>query len=488
MTTDSQLLGQYVDRGDEAAFREIVQRHLSLVYFAALRRTGNRHVAEEVSQYVFTVLAREAHSLCRHTALTGWLYTTTRFASAKLLRSERRRRRREEEAHLMQDLSASGSNDADWQMLRPLVDAALDGLSERDREAVLLRYFEGQSFADIGTSLGLTEDAARMRVGRALEKLHALLGKRGVSSTAAAVGVALAGQAAAAVPSGLATTVTAGALSGAAVVSGSAGALHLIQFMSTAKIITGAAVVVALGATALTLQQHRASVRLAEQVANLQAQVASSESLRAENARLTTQKAAAEEEARTARAELNHIREVIAAKRAAAAAGQHATPETASADKTGKSSGKLAPGMTSLELMQDVGRATPSATAQTIAYAIAHGEIKLAATALELEPADRAKMEAFIASLPEAARARFGTPEDVIALMMVGTPKPISGVQLLNRAQPDSDTEVQNIQLQYESGEVKQMEVKFHREADGWKQMVSSDIVDRVILFLGAKK
>lgn len=488
MPTDPQLLSRYVENGDEGAFRELVQRHLSLVYFAALRRTGRADWAEEIAQYVFTALARDAKPLRRHTAITGWLYTTTRFASAKRIRSEFRREKREKE--LMYELAVPEPPDADWNQLRPMVDSALDGLSVRDREAILLRFFEGQSFAEIGTAMRSTQDAARMRVERALDKLQSALRRQGITSTATALAAILAGQAAgASVPSGLAATVSSVALGagGAAGVTG--GMWGLFHYMSTAKIVSGVAVVVAIAATAVSIQQYRTTHQLGAEMETLRAEVAVTKALRAENERLTAEKAAAEKEAQVAHTEVARIREAIAAKRAAATnASARATANTGSSGEPGSKAGPLATGMTSLDVMQDVGRGTPAAAAQTLAYAISHGEIKTAASVLEFEAADRAKIEAFIDGLPEAARAKFSSPEEIVALAMAGTPKPIAGVQLLNRSHPDADTEIQTVQLQYTSGEVKQTEIKFRRESDGWKQVVSSEIVDRVVSFFSARK
>jgi len=247
MKGDAALLRCYVEERSEAAFGELVGRHLNLVYFAALRRTGgNSHLAEEIAQEVFTALAWQAASLSRHATLVGWLYTTTRFTAAKTMRTEQRRQTREQEAQLMHDISTAAGAQADWEKLRPVLDAVLDELNERDREAVLLRCLEGRAFAEIGATLRLTEDAARMRVERALEKLRALLARRGVTSTSAALGAILTGEAARAAPVGLAASVTGSAVTTAATMA-TGPVAGLIQFMSTSKIAVGAAVLVLIG-------------------------------------------------------------------------------------------------------------------------------------------------------------------------------------------------------------------------------------------------
>ena len=166
MTPDTELLNRYATQRDEAAFAELVRRHLDHVYSTALRLVGgDTHFAEDVAQMVFTDLARKAKSLRRYAALSGWLHTSARFAAAKVVRSEQRRRQREQTALTMPATSVTPASQ--WEQLRPVLDQAIGELSDADRDALLLRYFEKKPFADIGAALGLSENAARMRVDRA---------------------------------------------------------------------------------------------------------------------------------------------------------------------------------------------------------------------------------------------------------------------------------------------------------------------------------
>ncbi|HVS52234.1 MAG TPA: sigma-70 family RNA polymerase sigma factor [Opitutaceae bacterium] len=203
---DAQLLHRYAaDRADDA-FAELVQRHINVVYFAALRRVGgDAHLADDVTQKVFLDLARKASALAGRTSLAGWLHTSTRFAAAQAVRTERRRRTHEMEAHMRNELNATPASD--WDRIRPLIDEALDVLPPADRDAVLLHFFEGRSFAEVGVSLALSADAARMRVNRALDRLRAALARRGVASTGAALSGVLATQHAVAAPMPLASAV-----------------------------------------------------------------------------------------------------------------------------------------------------------------------------------------------------------------------------------------------------------------------------------------
>lgn len=161
---DGALLRQYVRHGSQAAFGEIMKRHLALVYGVCLREVGDPQMAEDVTQGVFLVLARKAASLEKHATLTGWLFRTACLASKDALRRERRRRRREREA-------AQSVGPAPPPHDLPL-NGALDALKPADREAVLLRFFEGLSFQETGQTLGVSEDAAQKRVARAVERMR----------------------------------------------------------------------------------------------------------------------------------------------------------------------------------------------------------------------------------------------------------------------------------------------------------------------------
>ncbi len=259
MVEDAKLLRRYATEKSEEAFAALVQRHLDLVYSAALRRLGgDAHAAADVAQQVFTALARQAPALARGVVLPGWLYATTRNVAVDFIRTEQRRRAREQEAQTMQELISPPAPAIAWEQLRPVLDAAMDELGGRDREAVLLRFFSRRPFAEIGSALRVSEDAARMRVERALAKLHALLTRRGVTSTSAALAAALTEQAAIAAPAGLAASVAGEAVISVSVAAGSAaasgssvGALAgFIHFMSASKLsigIVGLVLIVTLG-------------------------------------------------------------------------------------------------------------------------------------------------------------------------------------------------------------------------------------------------
>jgi RNA polymerase sigma factor (sigma-70 family) len=233
MTEDARLLCRYTDDRSEEAFTELVRRHVNMVYFAALRRVGgDRHLADDVTQSVFADLARKAPSLKNRTVLTGWLYTSTRFAAAQTVRAEQRRRTHEQEAHNMNELHSTP--EPGWDQLRPIIDEAMDELNEHEREAILLRFFENLPLAEVGAKFSSSPDAARMRIDRALDKLRGLLAKRGIASTSVALAAIFAGQSGLAAPSGLAAKISAGVLS-------QAGTLTTAT-LGLGKILTGVAI------------------------------------------------------------------------------------------------------------------------------------------------------------------------------------------------------------------------------------------------------
>lgn len=215
MKDEATLLRNYADDGNQGAFTELVRRHVDLVYGAALRRTGgNAHLAADVAQQVFISLARNAGKLARHTVLSAWLHTATRNFAVNLMLSEQRRQAREYVAVTLEGVCGQ-SIEPDWEQVRPVLDAAIDELPEAARSTVVLRFLERRPFAEIGAALEISEDAARMRTDRALEKLRVALARRGITSPAAALGTLVAAQTIVAAPLGLANTLALGACAAA---------------------------------------------------------------------------------------------------------------------------------------------------------------------------------------------------------------------------------------------------------------------------------
>jgi RNA polymerase sigma factor (sigma-70 family) len=149
--TDAQLIRAYAESRSEAAFTEIVRRHVDLVYSAAHRMVRDSHLAEDVTQAVFVALAKNAAQLTDRPVLSGWLHRTAQNMAAQRVRTDVRRRAREQEA-AMNELLA-GESDAPWAQIAPHLDAALADLRESDRDALLLRYFEGKSAREMAQIL-----------------------------------------------------------------------------------------------------------------------------------------------------------------------------------------------------------------------------------------------------------------------------------------------------------------------------------------------
>ncbi len=267
-----QLLQEYATSRSEAAFASLVSRHINLVYSAAMRSVNNPHQAEDVTQSVFVMLARKSHVLSRGTVLSGWLYQTARLTAANFIRAELRRRHREHQA--LTEFTMNAPETEAWTRVGPLLDEAMSHLNEKDRDAIVLRFFEGKALKEVGGCLGASEDAAKMRVNRALDKLRDFFLRRGITMPAAALAEAISGSAIQAAPDGLAASVAAGVVQGATLtVSTFSFVKGALQIMTSTKI----SVAVAVGAAAiigLQLQQISAQKKTVKQLETLVSQQA----------------------------------------------------------------------------------------------------------------------------------------------------------------------------------------------------------------------
>jgi RNA polymerase sigma factor (sigma-70 family) len=269
--SDQQLLREYAHGRQESAFTELVSRHVDLVYSAAQRMLCDGHLAQDVTQGVFVALAENAGRLAGHPVLSGWLHCTARNLAVKAIRSDARRRVREQEAATMNELSTA-EPDVFWETISPHLDAALGELNGADREALMLRYFEKKSAADMAGILGISEEAAQKRVSRAMERLRELFASRGMAVGASSLAIVITANAVQAAPAGLAASISTGVLAGTAISTSS-----IIAATKTIAMTTLQKVIITLGIAALAgagiYEAHKAS-QLSRQVQALQQQQA----------------------------------------------------------------------------------------------------------------------------------------------------------------------------------------------------------------------
>jgi RNA polymerase sigma factor (sigma-70 family) len=450
MLTDAEMLQRYARDRDERAFAGLVQRHLGVVYGAALRRAGGRtHLAEEIAQKVFTDLARKAAALSHHPALTGWLHRSTRYAAIDAARAEQRGRKLAQTLATMPDTNHPPETPVEWERLRPVLDEALDQLKESDREVMLLRYFEGLGFAEVGARLHVSENTARMRTERALEKLRGHLGKRGVTSTTAALGLLLANQAFATVPPGLAATLTSTALAAAPVTGGFA------TFILMSKITVPAlSAVFAAGVTALVWISVVPPVSAEELAA-----------LRAENARLT--QATAVDAPAESVAAVAHEYATQATAIAQAMRERHAAQASSTTAGAATSSPAVTPRGHS-----DHGTATARDASFTFAWASDICDPDELAKVITFDRDGREKASAILATMPEAIRVQYPTPEAFYGLVLAATclEAPPPGADLIERFMVEVELAPGRVAMRRKGSDRNNHEYQLTTE--GWKYVI----------------
>jgi RNA polymerase sigma factor (sigma-70 family) len=475
MTPDSELLRRYAETHSEEAFAELVRRHVNLVYSAALRQVnGDAHLAQDVAQTVFTDLARKAGSLARRSTLTGWLYTSAHFAAAKIVRTENRRRDREEQ--FMREPSSETAQEVgrvtpctpDWENIRPALDEVMHELKEADREAIVLRYFENRPFAEIGGKLGLNENAARMRVERALEKLRAVFLRRGVVATATLASV-ISANAVQIAPAGLAATLTSASLAAA----GTGTTLTLLKLMTMTKLKFGISALIVAGAATALVVQHQTQIKLREENQSLRQQMAQ---LQTDNENLSNRVAATGHSQSLSDEQLNELLRL----RAEASVRRRQNENHGKAQSDAHQA-RLSQTEANLPAVLDaptvplspaadwtnVGNASPAAAMQTLNWAMSKHDANAFSSLVAWDADAEAKAEALFAAAPESVRQKFGSVDGVLYAMLSDIP-PIAGFAVVSQnIQGDEDTLIE--QHQYQDGRVRQNQVMLRQFGDGWR-------------------
>lgn len=464
MNHDATLLGRYLEEGSEPAFAELVERYINLVYAAAVRRTF-RHadLAQEVVQQVFISFARHARHLEGHPALGAWLHTATRHAAINLMKAESRRRARETVAAA--DPALAAAPEPPWEQLRPLLDEAIDELPERDRAAVVQRFLEQRDYASMGAVFKVSADAARMRTERALERLHDILRRRGVSSTAGALGVILGQHAVSAAPTGLAASVSA-----VAVTSAPLGASGLLSTIFMSKLTTSMVVaVVTAGITAIAWKQWTPTPGTDELTA-----------LRAENLRLreatapgaaaAAVTAAADSFDQTALALARVIRDRHERSRAAAAAHAPATPAADGASGAARdivtSSGH-----------RNHGQATPLDAQLSFAWAADVADFDMLANLVWFDGDGRAAARKILDAMPASVRAEYASPEALYGAFLSAQTQlgPPPGPEWFAQLEP---VEVGAGRVKFRRPGKQQFEFWSSQQTDaGWKVVIPAELV-----------
>lgn len=204
---DRNPLQEFVHDGSQEAFQQIVREHLPLVWSTARRLVEDAHLAEDVAQQVFSLLARKAATLSENVILSGWLYRATVHTASRARRAEQRRLHREEQAVAAIAMNDS-SSDSIWSELEPLLDDAMSQLDDLDRDAVVLRFFDKRSLREVGAALGTSDDAAQKRLSRAVEKLRQFFAQKGKAVTAGALIAAIGDGAIQPVPAAVLASIT----------------------------------------------------------------------------------------------------------------------------------------------------------------------------------------------------------------------------------------------------------------------------------------
>ncbi|HUR46962.1 MAG TPA: sigma-70 family RNA polymerase sigma factor [Candidatus Saccharimonadales bacterium] len=481
MTGANDILFRYVQDRSEDAFAQLVERFLPMVYSAALRQVnGDAALASDVTQLVFTDLARNAPTLPLNVVLSGWLYRHTCFTASKAVRGERRRKAREDEAMLMQKLNEG--SEPPWKHIEPLLDEGLQALGASDRNAIVLRFFDGRDLQGVGDAMGTTQDAAQKRISRALEKLRRFFSKKGLACSTVGLASGLTSQSLLVVPPGLGSIVVSTAMAAGTTATSSFSFFTFGKFILMQKLkATALTTLVLIGVgTPLVLQQqsvHRlrrenAALRDLQTNSKLESPATAANSLSAsEEERLSREHA----ELLRLRAETSRLRTQLQ---------ELARLQEANKKLLGNSSATNAAGLNFVpsETWADVGFASPLDSLQTAHWAIRHGNIEKFKESVIVTEAAKKFLNSLLAGAPpeaaaEAKKLGYGVEEGLLFPMMAQDRKQgYKGYKVTAQESASPDDLLLRIELQMNSGVAQKQAMRFQRFGSDWKHVI--DIVD----------
>lgn len=496
MNDDMELLRDYVNRRSEAAFETLVLRYVNLVYSTALRQACDPYLAEEVTQAVFIILARKAGRLGPDTILPSWLHRTAAFAAADILKGQRRRAGREQEAHMRSLLNESESEV--WPQIAPLLDEAIAGLNEKDRHAIVLRFFQNKSLNEVGAALGASEDAAKVRVSRALEKLRQFFVRHGIVSTTALIAGAISTHSVQAAPAALAKSAMAAALAqNAAAATSTAtlmkGALKLMVWTKAKAILVTAIIG---GVAAFSVIQYQAQVKLREENLSLRQQVGQLSPLAAENLNLSNLLAQANGARAYAQDQLRARERELARLRAAAKRSLNASFQaTAKSDNTEPPKNKPEGTELPRKSWANAGFATPQAALQTRGWAVLNGDRDLFKQSLVITDDARKLGEDALVQMAEASsdpnkaqyiqqvlNDKYGVEEALLMPMMAANQtNTFTGYKILSQQSPSDDETILQVETDMASAPADTQTFDFQRFGSDWKIVIDKGTMQQMM-------
>jgi RNA polymerase sigma factor (sigma-70 family) len=477
MTDDMALLREYARHNSEEAFATLVSRHVNLVYSVTRRQVHDPHLAEEITQGVFIILARKAESLGPKTILPGWLCRTARYTSANALTVQRRRQRREQEASMHYTLNEPEPDP--WRQIAPLLDGAMERLGQKDHDAVVLRFFEGRNFSEVGAALGGSENAAKKRVNHALEKLRRYFSKHGVVSTTAIIAGTLSANSVQAAPTVLAKAIATVVTAKGAAASGSTltlvkGALKLMAWTNAKTALVTAVVV---GMATFSLIQYQAQVKLREQNESLRRQVDQLSQLTAENQNLSNLLA-------EARASEAIFKDRLRARQQQPAKAQ--VPIQQPLNDSTSPVAKTDPIQLPKSSWANAGFATPQAALQTRGWAVLNGDRALFSQSLYITDDARQFAEDALVKMAEAStdpnkaqyiqqvlNNNYGVEEAMLMPMMAANQNnTYTGYEILSQQSSSADDAILEVETQMASAPAQTENLNFQRFGNDWKVVI----------------